>query len=48
MLRADTYANFLATKEYDQFWQSIQEILMFTVSKYQKTLLFLYAKISEI
>ena len=23
MLRADTYANFLATKEYDQFWQSI-------------------------
>ena len=25
MLYADTYANFLATKEYDQFWQSIQK-----------------------
>ena len=23
MLRADAYANLLATKEYDQFWQSI-------------------------
>jgi len=38
MLGADTYANFLATKEYDQFWQSIHKGNNGKVTKHTKVL----------